>query len=60
VIKANLVTIWDDLEGEEPSSEQDRWVEVNEYFYLFYGGQKWNREDGRTFAQAAWNYLGLG
>ena len=60
VITANLLSIWNDLEGVEPSNEQDRWLEVNDCFYLFHGGQKWIRADGRIFAQAAWNYLGLG
>lgn len=56
-LRAMLFYIWDKLQGDEPTS--DRWVEVNECFYLFHPNQKWTREDGREFAKAAWNYFGL-
>lgn len=56
-LKAMLFHIWDKLQGDEPDS--GRWLEVNEYFYLFHPNQKWTREDGRDFAKSAWNYLGL-
>jgi len=52
-----LIFIYNALEGDEPSEE--RWVEVNECFYLFHSQQKWNRQDGRAFAHAAWNYCGF-
>ncbi|PTQ84827.1 nucleotidyltransferase [Nitrosomonas ureae] len=52
-----LVHIWNQLQGEEPSTE--RWVEANDCFYLFYPGQKWTREDGRGYAKAAWDYFGF-
>ena len=48
-----------DLEGPEPSAEADRWVEVNDCHFLFHRGQSWTREDARTFAVDAWNYLGF-
>jgi len=54
-----LVHIWDELEGGEPTDDSDRWLEVNECFYLFHSGQKWSRTDGRDFSQAAWNFLGF-
>ncbi|HEI6817717.1 nucleotidyltransferase domain-containing protein [Yersinia enterocolitica] len=54
-LRAMLSHIWGNLQGDEPTSE--RWMEVNEYFYLFHSNQKWAREDGREFAKAAWNYL---
>ncbi|CAM3936080.1 nucleotidyltransferase [Pseudomonas wadenswilerensis] len=54
-LRAMLVYIWSNLQGDEP--ESGRWVEVNECFYLFHPGQKWTRADGRDFSQAAWNYL---
>lgn len=60
-IKSCLVHIWDDLQGDsEPSDERQRWLEVNEIKFLFHPSQKWTRADGRDFAYAAWNYLGLG
>jgi len=58
-IRNALAHIWNSLQGDEPSSEEQRWLEVNECFFLFHGDQKWTRADGRLFAQAAWNYLGL-
>jgi hypothetical protein len=56
-LRAMLFYIWKNLQGDEPS--EDRWVEVNECFFLFHPGQKWNRADGREFAKAAWNYFGF-
>lgn len=58
-LRAMLVHIWSELQGDEPSKASDRWVEVNECFYLFHSAQKWTREDGREFAKAAWNWLGI-
>lgn len=57
MLREMIIYIYHALEGEEPNTE--RWVEVNECFYLFHSQQKWNREDGRTFAHAAWNYCGF-
>lgn len=56
-LKAMLCHIFKELQGDEPTL--NRWVEVNECFYLFHPKQEWNRKDGREFAQAAWNYLDL-
>lgn len=56
-LRAMLLHIWDGLQGDEPNS--NRWLEVNECFYLFHSDQKWTRVDGREFAKAAWNYLGF-
>ncbi|MGB3704541.1 MAG: nucleotidyltransferase [Castellaniella sp.] len=56
-LRTMLIHIWNNLQGDEPTS--DRWVESNECFYLFHSNQKWNREDGREFAKAAWNYFGF-
>jgi hypothetical protein len=53
-----LIHIWQCLQGDEP--ETGRWLEVNECKYLFFDAQKWSRKDGRDFAYAAWNHLGLG
>lgn len=58
-VKAALVHIWDTLQGDEPTDTDDRWVEVNNCYYLFHEAQKWTRADGRGFAKAAWNHLGL-
>lgn len=52
-----LLHIWNSLQGDEPTT--DRWLEVNECFFLFHENQKWDREDGREFAKAAWNYFGF-
>lgn len=59
-ISGVLGHIWDELEGAEPTVEGERWLEVNECFFLFHNTQKWSREDARDFAYAAWNHLGLG
>lgn len=56
-LRAMLVHIWQQLQGDEPAN--GRWVEANDCFYLFRPGQKWSRVDGREFAHAAWNYFGL-
>ena len=56
-LRAMLFYIWDNLQGDEPTSE--RWMEVNECFFLFHSNQKWTRSDGREFAKAAWNYFGF-
>jgi hypothetical protein len=54
------LAVWNALQSdEEPSDSSKRWRESNECFYLFHPAQKWSRSDGRSFAQAAWNYLGL-
>jgi len=58
IVRAALIRIWSGLQGEEPVEEAERWLEVNECFFLFHSGQKWTRADGRDFARAAWNYLG--
>jgi hypothetical protein len=58
-LKAVLVHIWNQLEGDEPTVASSRWLEVNGCKWLFGGGQKWTREDGRAFSKAAWNYLGF-
>lgn len=57
-IQGVIVNIWDSLQGDEPSEDSDRWLEVNDCKYLFSRAQAWTRADGRDFAKAAWNYLG--
>lgn len=59
VVRRLLSHIWNGLQGEEPSDEAQRWLEVNECYFLFHPAQKWTRADGREFAYAAWNYLGF-
>lgn len=56
-LKDILIHIYNSLNGSEPS--ENRWLEVNKCFYLFHSKQKWNRQDGREFAQAAWSYCGF-
>lgn len=56
-LRGMLAHIWDQLQGDEPDT--NRWVEVNDCFYLFHSNQKWTREDGREFSKAAWNYFGF-
>lgn len=58
VIRGVIVHTWKSLEGPEPSEESKRWLEVNDIKFLFHGSQAWTRQDGRDFAEAAWNYLG--
>lgn len=60
LVRDMLIHIWNGLQGEEPSEENQRWFEVNGCLYLFHSSQGWSRADGREFAQAAWNYLGYG
>lgn len=59
VTKGMLVQIWEDLEGPEPTDSAKRCLEANKCFYLFHGGQDWDRLQARRFAKAAWNYLDL-
>lgn len=56
-LRGMLSHIWNQLQGNEPDT--DRWMEVNDCFYLFHSNQKWTRKDGREFAKAAWNYFGF-
>jgi hypothetical protein len=58
VIREAIVHIWQNLEGVEPTDSSLRWLEVNRSKWLFSSEQPWNRQDGRDFARAAWNYLG--
>ena len=58
-LRAMLVHIWTELQGEEPADDAARWREANECFYLFHASQKWSRTDGREFAYAAWNHFGF-
>jgi hypothetical protein len=57
-VKAMLIAIWNNTQGDEPSEDSMRWLEVNRCFFLF-PQQKWTRADAREFAQAAWTYLGF-
>lgn len=56
-LRAMLFYIWENLQGDEP--DENRWLEVNECFFLFHSEQEWTRKDGREFAKAAWNYFGF-
>lgn len=56
-VKAMLIAIWNNTQGDEPGEESKRWLEVNRCFFLFHPQQKWTRADARDFAQAAWTYL---
>lgn len=58
IIRGVIVHVYEELAGPEPTDEDARWLEVNACKYLFHYAQKWRRQDGRDFAQAAWNYLG--
>lgn len=60
VVRGILVHVYNELEGDEPSDDAQRWLEVNECKYLFHPSQKWTREEGRAFALAGWNHLGFG
>ena len=57
-VEGIILHIWQELEGDEPSVESERWLEVSECKYLFHSAQDWNRQGGRAFVKAAWNYLG--
>jgi hypothetical protein len=57
-VEGIILHIWQELEGDEPAVDSERWLEVSECKYLFHGAQDWNRQDGRDFVKAAWNYLG--
>lgn len=58
-IRGVIGHIWEGLQGPEPSDDSERWLEASECKYLFHSGQTWTRADGRDFAKAAWDYLGL-
>jgi hypothetical protein len=58
-VKAMLVAIWNNTDGDEPTEAAKRWLEVNKCFYLFHKNQRWTRADAHGFAQAAWTYLGF-
>jgi hypothetical protein len=58
VVRGVILHIWESLEGPEPSTESERWLEVNDCKFLFHQSQEWTRSDGRSFVKAAWNYLG--
>ncbi|WP_406022364.1 nucleotidyltransferase [Nocardioides sp. NBC_00850] len=57
-VEGIILHIWQKLEGDEPTVESERWREVSGLKYLFHSAQDWNRQDGRDFVKAAWNYLG--
>ncbi|MFD4956202.1 nucleotidyltransferase [Streptomyces sp. NPDC058451] len=57
-VEGIILHIWQELEGDEPAVASERWLEVSECKYLFHSAQDWNRQDGRDFVKAAWNYLG--
>lgn len=56
-VRALIVHIWAQLEGEEPSEEEKRWLEVNGRKFLFSAAQPWSREKARAFALAGWKFL---
>lgn len=58
-VRRLLFHIWDGTHGDVEPADGDRWMEVNDVKYLFHPTQAWSRKDGRDFAHAAWNYLGL-
>jgi hypothetical protein len=58
-VKAMLIEIWKNTQGNEPADESSRWLEVNRCFFLFHPKQNWTRADAQGFAEAAWNYLGF-
>ncbi|MFG1723114.1 nucleotidyltransferase [Micromonospora chalcea] len=58
-VRGVISHIFRGLEGAEPKDRSKRWLEVSGCKYLFQPGQAWTRADGRAFAKAAWNYLGL-
>lgn len=59
-VEGVLAHIYNELDGAEPTNDNDRWLEVNDTKFLFHSSQKWTRKDARDFAHAGWNYLGLG
>lgn len=59
-VEGVLAHIYNELDGAEPTNDNDRWLEVNDTKFLFHISQKWTRKDARDFANAGWNYLGLG
>ena len=58
-VKHVISHIWEETQGSIEPSASERWLEVNEYKYLFHAAQKWTRQDARDFAYASWNYLEL-
>ena len=58
-VKQVISHIWESTQGSIEPSDDERWLEVNKYKYLFSPAQKWTRKDARDFAYASWNYLEL-
>lgn len=58
-VEGVLAHIYNQLDGAEPTDDDDRWLEVNDTKFLFHSSQKWTRKDARDFTYAGWNYLGL-
>jgi hypothetical protein len=58
-VRGAIVHIWEELQGDEPTDSNFRWLEPNECKWLFAPGQSWSRTDGRDFVKAAYNYLGF-
>lgn len=59
ITRQALQSVWNGLSGDEPVNAALRWREANRIKFLFEPGQKWTRETGRKFVQAAWNHLGF-
>lgn len=60
VVEGVLAHIFAYTNASEPSTDDERWVEVNEAKYLFHSTQEWTREEARRFVVAGWAYLGPG
>lgn len=59
-VKGIINHIWDKTQGDEPTEENERLLEVNKCKFLFHAAQGWSRTDAKDFAYAAWNYLDFG
>jgi len=57
VMRGCLADIYNYTRAPEPSTNSERWHEVNGAKFLFHSAQKWNREGVYEFAKAAWDYM---
>lgn len=57
IVSNATAEIWRYCKEPEPTSEADRWLEVNRGKYLFHSQQRWTRADGEQFALLAWRMV---
>lgn len=57
IVEDFCIDAWEYLKVDEPSYENERWVEVNDIKFLFHPHQKWTREDAKNFIVDIYNMV---